>query len=95
MSELLPIFWTSIFTFLINIPCGFLRAGYKKLSVMWFVFIHVPVPLVIYIRHFNGIDLSWTLAPFLFGSYFLGQFIGKKWRLQRDLKKEEAINNPR
>jgi hypothetical protein len=48
------------------------------------------VPFVIFIRHLNGIELSWTLAPFLFGSYFLGQFIGKKWRQARMLKKQEV-----
>jgi len=90
MNELLPIFWTCLFTFIINIPCGYFRAGYKKLSFMWFLFIHLPVPFVIYIRYWNGIDLTWTLAPFLFGSYFLGQFLGRKWRLMRQLKKEEA-----
>lgn len=92
MNELLPICYTCLGTLLVNIPCGYLRAGYKKLSVMWFVFIHLPVPFVIYFRHLNGIDLTWTLAPFLFGSYFLGQFIGKKWRQARMLKKQEAGN---
>ena len=89
MNAFIPIFWTCLFTFLINVPCGYLRAGYRKLSFMWFVFIHLPVPFVIYIRHFNGIDLTWTLAPFLFGSYFLGQFLGRKIR-ERALKKKTA-----
>jgi len=87
MNSLLPIIYTCIGTLLINIPCGYLRAGYKKLSLMWFLFIHLPVPFVIYIRHLNGIDLSWTLAPFLFGSYFLGQWIGKILRQERELHK--------
>jgi hypothetical protein len=90
MNELLPILYTCTGTFFINIPAGYLRAGYKKLSFMWFVFIHLPVPFVIYIRHLNGIDLSWTLAPFLFGSYFLGQYLGKKLRQTRMLKKQEV-----
>lgn len=92
MNELLPIFWTCLFTFLINIPCGYLRSNYKKLSFMWFLFIHLPVPFVIYIRYVNGIDLSWTLAPFLFGSYFLGQYVGKKLKMFRELKREEVMN---
>lgn len=90
MDELLPIFWTCLFTFLINLPCGYLRAGYRKLSFMWFVYIHLPVPFVIYTRYLNDLELSWTLAPFLFGSYFLGQFVGRKWRILRELKKEKA-----
>lgn len=92
MNELLPILLTCLGTLLINIPFGYLRAGYRKLSFMWFVYIHLPVPVVIYIRYINEIDLSWTLAPFFFGSYFLGQWVGKKWRDQRELKKSEAKN---
>ncbi|NJN28255.1 MAG: hypothetical protein HC819_20940 [Cyclobacteriaceae bacterium] len=88
MESLLPVVYTCVGTLLINIPCGYLRAGYRKLSFMWFVFIHLPVPFVIYNRHLNGIDLSWGLAPFLFGSYFLGQWIGKRWRQHRDMKKK-------
>jgi hypothetical protein len=49
---------------------------------MWFLFIHLPVPFVIYIRHFFGVELTWTLAPLLFGIYFLGQFIGRKIRMR-------------
>jgi len=90
MNELLPVFWTCLFTFLINIPCGYARARYKKLSFMWFLYIHLPVPFVIYIRHFNNIDLTWELAPFLFGSYFLGQFLGRKWRSIREFNKEKV-----
>jgi len=90
MNELSPIFFTCVGTLLINVPCGYFRAGYKKLSLMWFLFIHLPVPFVIFLRHLNGIELTWTLAPFLFGSYFLGQFLGKKWRKMRMLKEEGA-----
>ncbi len=91
MNELLPIVYTCLGTFMVNVPCGYLRAGFKKLSFMWFLFIHIPVPFVIYIRYINSVDLSWTLAPFLFGSYFLGQFVGKKLRQIRELKREKAV----
>lgn len=90
MNELLPVVFTCVGTLLINIPCGYFRTGYRKLSFMWFLFIHLPVPFVIYLRHLNGIELTWTLAPFLFSSYFLGQFIGKKWRETRMLREQEA-----
>ena len=82
MSNILTVLFTCLSIFLINLPCGYFRAGYKKLSFMWFLFIHLPVPFVIYIRHFFGVELSWSLAPFLFGSYFLGQFLGRKIRMK-------------
>jgi hypothetical protein len=40
--------------------------------------IHLPVPLVILIRKWHGLNLTWGLAPFLIGSFFLGQFVGRK-----------------
>lgn len=72
------IFYTCLATILVNLPFGYLRGGFQKLSLCWFLAIHVPVPLVILIRQFHGLDLSWLLAPFLLGSFFTGQFLGRK-----------------
>jgi hypothetical protein len=36
------------------------------------------LPLVILIREFHKLELTWALAPFLLGSYFIGQFLGKR-----------------
>jgi hypothetical protein len=69
---------TCLATFLINLPFGYFRGGLRKFSFWWFVVIHAPVPLVIQIREYHNLSLSWALAPFLLGSYFLGQFIGRK-----------------
>lgn len=76
------IFYTCIATVIVNLPFGYLRGGLPKLSVCWFIAIHAPVPLVILIRDFHKLDLSWSLAPFLLGSYFIGQYLGKKlWNI--------------
>lgn len=72
------IFYTCVATFLINLPFGYMRGGMQKLSFWWFVAIHAPVPAVIQIREFHDLKLTWGLAPFLLGSYFLGQFAGRK-----------------
>lgn len=69
--------YTCIATIIINLPFGYWRGGLKKLSFFWFVAIHAPVPLVILVRKFHDLELTWTLAPFLLGSYFIGQFLGK------------------
>ena len=69
---------TCIATFLVNLPFGYMRGSFRKLSFWWFVFIHAPVPLIILIRKFHDLKLTWTLAPFLLGSFFLGQFVGRK-----------------
>ena len=70
--------YTCIATVIINLPFGYIRGGFRKLSFWWFVAIHAPVPLVILIRKFHDLELSWILAPFLLGSFFIGQFWGRK-----------------
>jgi hypothetical protein len=75
------IFYTCLATIIINLPFGYLRGGLQKFSPCWFIAIHAPVPLVILIREFHKLELTWSLAPFLLGSYFIGQFLGKKlWK---------------
>ena len=69
---------TCVATFIVNLPFGYLRGGFRKLSFWWFVAIHAPVPLIIYIRKFHDLQLTWALAPFLLGSFFIGQFVGRK-----------------
>jgi hypothetical protein len=76
-------------TFIVNLPFGYFRGSFRKLSFLWFVMIHLPVPLVIYIRKINGLHLTWALAPFLLGSFFLGQFVGRKIYKRIPLKKPE------
>ena len=72
------LFLACVATFFINLPFGYFRGGFKKLSFMWFLMIHLPVPLVVVVRRFEHLHLTWGLAPFLIGSFFLGQFAGRK-----------------
>jgi hypothetical protein len=60
------------------------------------VAIHAPVPLVIIIRKFHDLELTWVLAPFLLGSFFLGQFAGRKmytWKPYRRGNPNTQISN--
>jgi hypothetical protein len=84
-------------TFIINLPFGYFRGGFKKLSVMWFLMIHLPVPLVVIVRRFEHLHLTWGLAPFLVGSFFLGQFVGRKiytWKPYRKSNLKNQNSNP-
>lgn len=87
--------YTCIATILINLPFGYLRGGLRKLSFWWFVAIHAPVPLVIIIRKFHDLELSWNLAPFLLGSFFIGQFLGRKiyskWPYKKRLRQKQTV----
>jgi len=72
-----------IVTFLVNVPFGFWRAHAKKTGnkLEWALAVHLPVPLVVLMRHLAG--LSWDreglpyIAAFVL-AYFLGQRVGGK-----------------
>ncbi len=66
----------AVVVMLLNLPCGFWRAGVKKFTRPWFLAVHVPVPFVILLRVFSG--LGWHLAsfPVLIGAFFTGQLLG-------------------
>lgn len=66
----------SLVTYLINLPFGYWRAGQRKLSFKWFLFIHLPVPLVIAIRYLFGLGFEWITYPFLVAAFFTGQATG-------------------
>ncbi|RLC32232.1 MAG: hypothetical protein DRH37_01140 [Deltaproteobacteria bacterium] len=66
--------------FVLNLPFGFWRAGVRKLSVPWFMAIHLPVPLVVAIRFMTGLGWHLVTFPVLISAFFSGQFIGGKLR---------------
>ncbi len=75
-------------TFVLNIPFGYIRQGFKKFSVMWFVCIHAPIPFVILFRHLFGLGFQLYTYPIMVSAFFLGQYGGKKLRIYMDSKKE-------
>lgn len=63
-------------TYSLNLPFGFLRHSYQKLSLKWFLAIHIPVPVIICLRLVFDIEL--TLIPVFIAIFFLGQYSGGK-----------------
>jgi hypothetical protein len=61
---------------LLNLPFGYWRSHAQKLSVQWFLAIHLPVPLIIAIRLLSGVGWHTVTFPLFAGSFFVGQFIG-------------------
>jgi len=59
-----------------NIPLGYLRMGVPKFSLHWFIYIHISVPFIIWLRIANGIH--WQAVPFSIGLAVLGQMIGSR-----------------
>ena len=76
----------AVATFLLNIPCGWWRQGVRRFSVPWFVFIHLPIPLVVLMRLKSGIGFAWYTYPIMIAAYFAGQFAGsrlRQWRIEQ------------
>ncbi|HEY4744903.1 MAG TPA: hypothetical protein VIH45_09620 [Desulfuromonadaceae bacterium] len=81
MQVSLSIFGLVILAFVINVPCGYLRENFAKYSLMWFLLIHIPIPLIVLLRIKYG--LSWHVIPLTLGGSIAGQIAGgrfNRWR---------------
>lgn len=61
---------------LFGLPFGYWRANVERLSLSWFLAIHLPVPFIVAARVFGGIGWELATFPVLIGAYSLGQFLG-------------------
>lgn len=66
---------------IVNIPLGYLREGTPKFSFAWYFYIHVSIPLLIYLRIKCG--FSWNVVPLTIAGAIAGQLIGGKVRSRR------------
>lgn len=69
------------FALLANIPLGYLRAGARKRSLAWFVYIHASIPFIVMMRTVFG--FGWQFIPFTLLCAVLGQLIGGRLFLRR------------
>ena len=70
----------------VTFPFGFWRAYTRKMSLRWFLAIHLPVPLVFLARYES--NLSWSFIPFTCLAFAAGQFLGGlagRWWIKRRL----------
>ncbi len=63
-----------VIAFLINIPLGYIRTPCEKFSFRWFLYIHLSIPLLIWMRVHFGV--GFTIIPFEIVLAVLGQFAG-------------------
>ncbi|MDX9758501.1 MAG: hypothetical protein RBU27_05015 [Bacteroidota bacterium] len=61
-----------------NIPFGYWRAATRKFSLPWVLAIHLPVPAIVALRLFSGIDWSPYTFPLPILAFFLGQYSGAR-----------------
>ncbi|OHE58384.1 MAG: hypothetical protein A2Z47_03185 [Thermodesulfovibrio sp. RBG_19FT_COMBO_42_12] len=64
------------FTLLINLPFGYARARAKRYSLRWFLFIHVPIPVIFIVRTISHIDIKYI--PIFAFAAITGQLLGGK-----------------
>jgi hypothetical protein len=62
----------------VNLPLGYAREGCRKFSAAWFVYVHLSVPLIAYLRLANHVT-AWAIPAFL-ACAVLGQISGGKVR---------------
>ncbi|MCM2358645.1 MAG: hypothetical protein NDI77_10895 [Geobacteraceae bacterium] len=81
MDGLLPLLGLIIFAFAINVPLGYLRQNYEKFTFGWYFYIHISIPLIIYLRIKAG--FSWMFIPLTLGGAIAGQMVGGMLRKRR------------
>lgn len=64
--------------FAMNVPLGYLRQGVRRLSFMWFLYIHLSIPFIILLRVSMGV--SYWYIPISLGSAVAGQIAGGRLR---------------
>jgi hypothetical protein len=77
-GQLAHIAWIGAAALAINLPLGYLREGRRKLSILWFVYVHLSVPLIAYLRIANHVS-AWAIPPFI-ACALLGQIAGGRVR---------------
>lgn len=63
--------------FLVNLPFGWLRRNEKKFTFKWWLYIHLPIPLIIALRIWLHINPWWI--PGIIAVAILGQVVGSRW----------------
>lgn len=60
--------------FVLNLPFGYLRVTTRKFSLLWFLYIHLPIPFIFVLRNLGG--LGYNTIPVIVSGAILGQFVG-------------------
>lgn len=76
MNEASTFTFLLVFTLLLNLPFGYLRAKSQKYSIPWFLYIHLPIPVIIFLRLTFG--FNWKAIPFVVIAAVTGQYAGGK-----------------
>ena len=82
MNEYLLLFGLIALAITVNIPLGYFRQAVEKFSFAWYFYVHISIPLIVYLRIKSG--YSWKFIPLTIGAAVIGQIIGGWIRRRRD-----------
>lgn len=57
-----------------NVPLGYLRSAYERFTFGWFFYVHISIPVIIFLRIKAG--FSWQIVPITIGGAVVGQLLG-------------------
>jgi hypothetical protein len=77
LQMITPLLITSA-AFIINVPCGYLRSRQRRFSALWFIYLHLSVPLIFLVRVLSHTG-SEFIALFIVAAV-AGQYLGGKLR---------------
>ena len=74
MHSIIALSGLTLFAVIINLPLGYLRQNYEKFSFGWYFYIHISIPIIIFLRVKFG--YSWKFIPLTLGGAVVGQLLG-------------------
>jgi hypothetical protein len=84
----------AVLILLVNLPFGYWRAGLRKLSLLWFVAVHAPVPVAVGLRYATGLGFRWATLPLFVAAYFLGQWLGARLGRRAGRRPPQPVRAP-
>jgi hypothetical protein len=75
----------AFYVFLLNIPFGYWGKGTKKMSFNWFLAIHLPIFLSIFLRFAWNIETNWKIIVIFIIMFMAGQYTGKNFCMIKPL----------
>ena len=72
--EMTTVLLIALSAFIINLPLGHLRSRCRRYSAMWFVYVHLSVPLIFLARVLSHTDYQFIVLFVI--SAVIGQYLG-------------------
>lgn len=66
-------------TVIVNLPFGYFRRRSRRFSFKWFLYIHIPIPVIFLARVLSNLDFRYI--PLFILAAVIGQFWGGRMEL--------------